>query len=51
MRRCGVYGSALADESGSRILFDRGHNQRFLIEQTGELQLSALAEVIRVQGG
>ena len=28
-------GSAPADESGSRILFDQGHNQRFLIEQKG----------------
>lgn len=43
-------GSALAAESGSRILFDQGHNQRFLIEEKGDLQLSGLADIMRAQG-
>jgi hypothetical protein len=42
--------SAVAGESNSRILFDQGHNQRFLIEEKGELQLSQFAEIIRGQG-
>lgn len=43
-------GSALAVENGPRILFDQGHNQRFLIEEKGELQLSKLADIMREQG-
>lgn len=43
-------GSALAGENGARILFDQGHNQRFLIEETGELQLSKFADIMRGQG-
>lgn len=41
--------SALAAENGC-ILFDQGHNQRFLIEDNGELQLSRLADIMRTQG-
>lgn len=40
-------GSAWA---GTRILFDQGHDQRFLIEEKGELQLSGLADILRGQG-
>ena len=43
-------GSALAAENGSRILFDQGHNQLFLIEEKGELQLSGLADIMRARG-
>lgn len=43
-------GSALAAENGPRILFDQGHNQRFLIEEKGELQLSGLADIMRARG-
>lgn len=43
-------GGAIAAESGPRILFDQGHNQRFLIEEKGELQLSKLADIMRDQG-
>lgn len=32
------------------VLFDQGHGQRFLVEETGELHLSALAEVFRAEG-
>jgi hypothetical protein len=42
--------SALAVEGGSQILFDQGHNQRFLIEGKGELQLSKFADILRGQG-
>lgn len=31
------------------VLFDQGHGQRFLIQNTGELQLSALSETIAAQ--
>ncbi len=41
---------AVAGEGGPRILFDQGHNQRFLIEEKGELQLSGLADILRGQG-
>jgi len=41
---------AVAGEGGPRILFDQGHNQRFLIEEKGELQLSGLADIMRGQG-
>lgn len=54
---CMVVSSALlwansvrAADGGSRILFDQGHNQRFLIEEKGELQLSKLADIMRAQG-
>ena len=43
-------GSAFAAEGETRILFDQGHNQRFLIEEPGELQLSKFAEILRGQG-
>lgn len=33
------------------VMFDQGHNQRFVIENKGDLQLSGLAEAIRGQGG
>lgn len=39
-----------AAESGVVILFDQGHNQRFLIEEKGDLQLSGLAEIMRGSG-
>lgn len=32
------------------VLFEQGHGQRFLIDDNGKLQLSILAETIRVQG-
>lgn len=42
-------GNALAGD-GARILFDQGHNQRFVIEEKGELQLSGFAGILRNQG-
>lgn len=42
--------NVLAGEIGAGILFDQGHNQRFLIEEKGELQLSGLADIMRRQG-
>lgn len=41
---------AAAAEPAVRVLFDQGHNQRFLIEEKGELQLSGLADIVRSQG-
>lgn len=41
---------AAAAESVIRVLFDQGHNQRFLVEEKGELQLSGLADIVRGQG-
>ena len=38
---------ATAEEPTITVLFDQGHNQRFLIEEKGELQLSGLAEILR----
>lgn len=32
------------------VLFDQGHDQRFLIQDKGELQLSALSDTIAAQG-
>ncbi len=32
------------------VLIDQGHGQRFLIEETGDLQLSGLAEMLRLSG-
>ncbi len=43
-------GNACAAEGKAQILFDQGHDQRFLIEERGELQLSKLADVMRSQG-
>lgn len=43
-------GSAVAGQNTPRILFDQGHNQRFLIEEKGELQLTKFADVLREQG-
>lgn len=39
-----------AEDSLPRVLFDQGHNQRFLIEDAGELQLSKLAGLVRDRG-
>jgi len=41
---------ATAEEPAVSVLFDQGHNQRFLIEEKGELQLSGLADIVRVGG-
>jgi hypothetical protein len=41
---------ARAEAGRPKILFDEGHDQRFVIEETGELQLSELAETMRVSG-
>jgi hypothetical protein len=38
-----------AGEVEPQVLFDQGHGQRFLIEETGELQLSQLATIMRGQ--
>lgn len=43
-------GTAVADERVVRVLVDQGHNQRFLIEEKGELQLSGFADIIRDSG-
>lgn len=43
-------GLAAAEERVINVLFDQGHNQRFLIEERGELQLSSLAEIVRGRG-
>lgn len=43
-------GTAVADERVVRVLVDQGHNQRFLIEEKGELQLSGFADIIRGSG-
>lgn len=42
-------GSAHAVESRPRVLFDQGHDQRFVIEKKGELQLSKFAGILRRQ--
>jgi hypothetical protein len=39
-----------AEESVAHILFDQGHNQRFIIEKKEELQLSKLADIMRSSG-
>ncbi len=36
--------------STPNIIFDEGHGQRFLIENAGDLQLSKLAETMRISG-
>lgn len=43
--------AAAAAESTGAVLFDQGHNQRFVIEDAGELQLSKFADIIRSIGG
>lgn len=45
------HSAGAAEGAKARILFDQGHNQRFVIEDEGTLQLSKLAEVMRAQGG
>lgn len=42
--------TAMAGGNGVQILFDQGHNQRFLIEEKGDLQLSGFAEIVRGKG-
>jgi hypothetical protein len=41
---------SFGNETAPLVLFDQGHNQRFVIEEKGELQLSGLADTIRAQG-
>lgn len=41
---------SFGDDGLPVVLFDQGHNQRFVIEETGDLQLSKLAGVIRSAG-
>ncbi|MBK5275326.1 MAG: DUF4350 domain-containing protein [Desulfuromonadales bacterium] len=41
--------SSRGADANPRILFDQGHNERFLIEENGDLQLSRLAETFRAQ--
>lgn len=43
-------GSAAAEEQTTKVLFDQGHDQRFLIEESGPLQLSGLADMVREKG-
>lgn len=42
--------SCFGSESLPLILIDEAHNQRFLIEKTGDLQLSALADILKKEG-
>lgn len=42
--------ASFGEDTPPLILFDQGHNQRFLIEDKGELQLSKLADAVRTQG-
>lgn len=42
--------SASAVEKAPLIMFDQGHNQRFVIEEKGDLHLSKLADAMREQG-
>lgn len=44
-------GGAHAVENGALVLFDQGHDQRFLIEKKGDQQLTEFADIIRRQGG
>jgi hypothetical protein len=39
-----------AGESSPNIIFDEGHGQRFVIDNSGDLQLSKLAETMRASG-
>lgn len=43
-------GNVAATEKVPLILFDQGHNQRFLIEEKGDLHLSKLADAMRATG-
>lgn len=45
-----VLGTANARGAAPLVLFDQGHGQRFVIEETGELHLSELAQVFRGAG-
>jgi hypothetical protein len=45
-----LVGSSYAAENKTTILFDQGHNQRFLIEEKGDLQLSKLADSLSGPG-
>ena len=45
-----LYATSSFGKESPLILFDQGHNQRFLIEDSGELQLSRLAETFKAQG-
>jgi hypothetical protein len=42
--------SSHAEESNLQIIFDEGHGQLFSIDDTGELQLSKLADTMRASG-
>ncbi|MDU0458512.1 MAG: DUF4350 domain-containing protein [Geobacteraceae bacterium] len=42
--------TTMAEGNDTHILFDQGHNQRFLIEEKGDLQLSGFATVVRSKG-
>lgn len=42
--------SSFGEDALPVVLFDQGHDQRFVIEETGDLQLSKLADAIRSQG-
>ncbi|MDD2735635.1 MAG: DUF4350 domain-containing protein [Desulfuromonadaceae bacterium] len=42
--------TAMAGGSRAQILFDQGHNQRFIIEEMGMLHLSGFAEIMRSKG-
>lgn len=43
-------GSVAAVEKAPLVIFDQGHNQRFVVEEKGDLHLSRLADAIREQG-
>ena len=45
-----LYATSSFGDEAPLILFDQGHNQRFLIEDNGELQLSRLAGTFKAQG-
>lgn len=42
---------AITVDKSPLVLFDQGHGQRFLIGDTGKLQLSGLSEIIKAAGG
>src|SRR6185369_1269773 len=42
--------TVIAAERDVKILFDQGHDQRFLIEEKGDLQLSQFADIVRGKG-
>lgn len=41
---------SFGEEQAPLVIFDQGHNQRFLIENSGELQMSGLADIVKAQG-